>query len=320
MLGVFLLYLALRNQNPEALLEEIKKVNLFWVMVIVGISILNQITRALRWHLLSKATYLPFRVIPMFWAVNFGYMVNLAIPRLGEISRSLILSRRESKHFAPLFGTVVVERAIDICCLILVQFLAFALQFDLLWNHFFASIWAGLSERIWTMQWLIYLAIMLGFASLYLVWVYRKIFLRSSFVQWGVNFLIGLWKGISSVFKLPHPLLFLIYTFLIWFTYFLMTYLWFFSLEATQNLDMKAGLTIFAIGSLARLTPTQASGLGAYQLLVTQGFILLGIAELYGAVLAIIIHSTQIMIHLCLGLFSLLYFYFYSRENTSNSE
>ncbi|MEO1652208.1 MAG: lysylphosphatidylglycerol synthase transmembrane domain-containing protein [Bacteroidota bacterium] len=319
-LGIFLLYLALRNQDLDSLFEEIKKVNLFWVFVIAGISIFNQIIRALRWHMLSKATGLSFRLVPMFWALIFGFMVSLAIPRFGEISRSLVLSRKDSDQFAPLFGTVIVERAIDVLCLGLVQVLAFSLQFDLLWNYFFAPIWESLSRRLWALQGIIYLLVFLFGLLLFISWYQRKSLLQSRIIQWAIHFAQRIWMGITSVFKLPSPFLFLAYTFLIWYTYFLMSYLWFFSLEATQHLDMTAGLTILALGSLARLAPTQGGGLGAYQLMVTQGFVLLGIAEIYGAALAIIIHSTQIVLTLVLGLFSLLYFSFYTRESNLNSE
>ena len=55
-----------------------------------------------------------------------GYLMNIAFPRMGEISRCGVLSRYENISFTKLVGTVVVERLIDVIVLLLLTFLVIA--------------------------------------------------------------------------------------------------------------------------------------------------------------------------------------------------
>jgi glycosyltransferase 2 family protein len=50
----------------------------------------------------------------LFSGVMLGYMVNYAVPRLGEVSRSVFVGNREQISRTKLMGTVVLERALDL--------------------------------------------------------------------------------------------------------------------------------------------------------------------------------------------------------------
>ncbi len=308
LLGLFLLYVAFRNQDLSEVWSQIQQMHYGWIALIVFISLLNQLVRVARWQLLTQAIKMPIYFWSLFWALMFGFFVNLAVPRLGEFSRCLILKRHEKAEFTSLLGTVVSERAVDVLCLLGVIFLALALQFDLLFDFLYTYLGLPLGALLWKRQWLLGLLLALFLLSCASLWWQRQQIVRSRFGRSALSFLLKLWKGVQSIWIMPQKALFLGYTFLIWFTYFLMTYLWFFTLPATAHLGAIEGLSLLAIGSVARLAPTQGGGLGAYQLLVSKGLLLFGIAELYGIALAIVIHSTQILITLVLGLFSLLYF------------
>src|SRR5690606_24255687 len=52
-----------------------------------------------------------------FYSVRIGYMVNYAAPRLGEVARSANVASRTRLRFSGVFGTVVVERVLDVLTL-----------------------------------------------------------------------------------------------------------------------------------------------------------------------------------------------------------
>ncbi len=49
-----------------------------------------------------------------FYVLNTGYLANFAFPRLGELTRCVSLSKAEKIPVDKLFGTVIVERVIDL--------------------------------------------------------------------------------------------------------------------------------------------------------------------------------------------------------------
>lgn len=79
--------------------------------------------RALRWRHLTG----PIRPIPtssLLRAVSVGYMANNVFPlRMGEVVRCWYLARESGASAAALFGTVVLERAIDTVSVLLLVFL-----------------------------------------------------------------------------------------------------------------------------------------------------------------------------------------------------
>jgi glycosyltransferase 2 family protein len=56
-----------------------------------------------------------------------GYLVNLVIPRGGEISRCYNLFKLNKIPIETSFGTVVLERIVDLLCLAILILLSFAL-------------------------------------------------------------------------------------------------------------------------------------------------------------------------------------------------
>jgi len=67
----------------------------------------------------------PLGFKPTFWhtyhALMIGYLSNFALPRLGEVTRCVTLGRREKIPVDSLFGTVIIERVIDLLMLLLIM-------------------------------------------------------------------------------------------------------------------------------------------------------------------------------------------------------
>jgi hypothetical protein len=65
-------------------------------------------------------------------AVLVGYLANLAVPRIGEITRCGVIKRYEKLPLDSVFGTVVVERIMDTILLMIVSVITIVWQFDVL--------------------------------------------------------------------------------------------------------------------------------------------------------------------------------------------
>jgi uncharacterized protein (TIRG00374 family) len=110
--GLFL-YLAFRNIALDALLAALGRVQLGWVVVAIGLSVLIMVFRAWRWQLeLRPLEHIPFGRLWVVTAV--AYMaINVLPVRLGEVVRPWLLSRRSNVSFSNVVGNLVVEKTMD---------------------------------------------------------------------------------------------------------------------------------------------------------------------------------------------------------------
>ncbi len=76
--------------------------------------------RALRWRHLTNPVVEIDRV-PLFHAQAIGFLVNNILPlRVGEFVRSWYLARQQGVSATSILGTVVIERVIDVVCVLLI--------------------------------------------------------------------------------------------------------------------------------------------------------------------------------------------------------
>ncbi|CAN0286142.1 unnamed protein product [Chrysoparadoxa australica] len=112
-IAAVLLYFAFRNVDFTEFWQKAKLVNYWWVFGSIGLSYVAYWIRAYRWNLLLKPLGYPHLTTNRTTvAVLIGYLANLALPRLGEVTRCGILKRNESVPLASSFGSVITERII----------------------------------------------------------------------------------------------------------------------------------------------------------------------------------------------------------------
>jgi uncharacterized protein (TIRG00374 family) len=113
-LAVIFLCIAFYGVELKDVCRELKGVSFFWVGALCFSSLLSHFLRALRWKIIIKSIKPDTSVFNLFGALMVGYGINNVIPRLGELSRAVVLGRWEGMSKSTLVGTVVVERVIDI--------------------------------------------------------------------------------------------------------------------------------------------------------------------------------------------------------------
>ncbi len=120
LLAAVFLYLAFRNANLADLWKSLRDVNYLWVVLLVPIALISHWLRAVRWAYLLAPVKKDLSLRNLFSAVMIGFMVNNLLPRVGEVARAFAIGRTEGISKSSAFGTVVVERIIDMLTFLLV--------------------------------------------------------------------------------------------------------------------------------------------------------------------------------------------------------
>ena len=322
-LGILLLWLSVRNLDLSAIWADIEQATYGWLFLALFFALVSHIFRSLRWNLLINTLGYKTRLSSTFFAVMFGYLANTAVPRMGELARCGVLSKKEKIPFNALFGTVISERIFDLIVLAVLIFFVVIFQLDLLGdflNRNFGPMLQGLFANKYIILLLALILIATLGSILYLAWAYREKIKQMGIYEPVRKFLDGLWTGIKTIRKMKQKGLFLFYTLLIWFFYAVMVYLPFFMLPETSHLDFIDGLTVLAIGSLGIVAPVPG-GIGAYHYIVKVTLTELYRVEANAAMsFATITHAGQTLLNILVGALSYFLLGFLSKKQKPLNE
>lgn len=289
--GVFLCAYAY-SQFTEEQLSQVKttflSANYYYIGFSVFLGFLSDFSRAIRWEFLLRPLGYRTSLLHRTMAVFIGYLVNVTIPRSGEVSRALLVSNYDEVPIEQSLGTIISERVIDMLLLLLFTAVAFVLQFEVISTFLLSKI--PFKKLLW---------LLIGGGLLFVVLLYfiynsqNKLFIKLK------NFLNGIKEGVLSVLKIRHKLLFLLHTLFIWAMYFLMFYIPFFALPETANISLPNVLTAFVVGSFA-MTFTNA-GFGSYPFFIAEVLLLFGVATPIGTAFGWLVWSSQFAMTLILG-------------------
>jgi len=305
--GILLLWLSVRKLDLSAVWTDILEARYSWLFLALFFALVAHIFRALRWNLLINTLGYKTRLSSTFFAVMFGYLANTAVPRMGELARCGLLSKKEKIPFNVLFGTVISERIFDLLVLAALIFFVVVFQTDLLGdflNRNFGFLWQSLFSNRYSILLLALILLATLGGIIYLVWAYREKIKQLKFYEPVRKFLDGLWIGIKTIKKMKQKGLFLFYTFLIWFFYAVMVYLPFFMLPETSQLTFIDALTVLAIGSLGIVAPVPG-GIGTYHYIVKVTLTELYRVEANAAMsFATLSHAGQTLLNVLVGALS----------------
>lgn len=299
-LGIF--WLLYKDIAIDQLKQALLQTSFLWIAVSVVVSLFGYWIRAWRWKLLIEAgEKQSFTTIRIFWALMFGYLVNLIIPRAGEVARCGVLKRTDNIPMGSLFGTVVVERTVDMLCMLGTILLAFLLEravfLDLLESLVdLKQLKASLTE------WLPYLATFLLVIFGFLYWLYLRFRSSDKFLQFR-QFLRQFVRGIKSVSDMENPFAFWVSTLSIWIIYYAMMYFVAIAIPSTAGLNASSVLMVMVMGSIGMIVPVQG-GIGTFHALVAFILLFYGIAEEEGKIFAMIVHGSQVLTIFLIGIVS----------------
>ncbi len=298
--GLFLFWLIYKDQKLEVLKDNIEHIDYIWLVLALLSGGLSHVIRAARWQMMVKPYGYTPRFSNSFFAVISTYFANLAVPRLGEVTRPGILKKYEKIPFSISFGTIVLERAIDLLILLILTVILFLTQ-----THVFVDFannnpdvamhLAKIKNSAW--PYVLVSLMALGFVALIVFWKrIKQTVLYQKFEHIIEQFL----DGIRSIRKLKNNWLFIAYTLLIWLLYFLMTFLPVYAFASTDHLTALGGLTFFIIGSYGMVIPAPG-GLGSWHFLVAGTLVVLGINDQDARSFALIVHAAQTALIVVMG-------------------
>jgi len=297
---VVLLWLSLRGLDIQGenkidfLWQAWLRSDKFYLWLMAGFAVASHILRALRWKMLLVPTGNEIKLSNGFWALMTGYLVNLAVPRGGEVSRCYTLYQLEKTPVETSFGTVITERIADVLCLLILIAFSFYLEWGKL-KSFLDSLPIGSSNV--SIPWWFW--VLIGLGVLFLVGIF---FLRKN--EKFMKIILGFKDGLLSVFRLKNKWLFVFYSFAIWTLYFFMSYLVLMAFPETSHLGFSAVMTLFAVGSIAMAAPLPG-GTGSYHVLVPLALTTLySIANTDAVAFVFVFHAWQTLLMIVLGIIS----------------
>lgn len=124
-LSAVLIWLSVRALDMGEVLRALAGANWVWFLPICGLTLLSMYVRAVRWGWLLRSVK-PIGVPSLYAATMIGFMANNLLPaRLGELVRPWALGKREKISRSSVLATVIVERVVDMFCVLV--FLGIAL-------------------------------------------------------------------------------------------------------------------------------------------------------------------------------------------------
>ena len=297
LIGLGIIYYQFTTLSSDEL-EKIKisfvKADYFYIYLSLFIALFGFWSRAYRWKFALQHLGYQTKFRNDLMTVCVSYLVNLTIPRSGEVSRAMLLKKYEDVPFDKGFGTIVAERIVDMLIFLLFVTIGFISQFETIYQYlvnngvkFETLIWAGI-------------LVFVVFVIFVLVWIYAewKIILKLK------QKLSGLIEGMQSILKMKDKWKYIFHSFFIWFSYLAMFYVTIFALPETADISFDVVVMGFIFGTLA--VGFTNGGLGAYPLAVASILSLYGISEGIGTAFGYLIWVSQTLLTIFLGLLSYL--------------
>lgn len=309
-----LLYLALRGVDLRAVLDALKSADYTWLLPLIAVVLLSHFIRAWRWRVLIKALpevesgeREPGSTGAAFSSLMIGYMVNYAAPRLGEVVRTATLTARTGIGFSSIFGTVVVDRILDVIVLALgllsVGFLLVD-RYSTIDELFIEPI----TNRLGRIPALAILAVIVFIAILVFL-VYRQVLRRSKatgggfWIERAAPIYESFKSGILTLIRSKNRVGLVVSTLLIWMMYLLMAHLPFIMLGMDQAFEISVLDTwsIMLLGAIGVAIPSPG-GTGSYHYITIQTLVFLyGVDNESAATYAVLVHASQLVLYVSMG-------------------
>ncbi|MCM1502435.1 MAG: flippase-like domain-containing protein [Bacteroidales bacterium] len=311
-IAVMLLYFSFRGVEWKDFLDGLASCRMELVLVSMAASVVAFYLRGLRW----RGLLLPFdrrlSRTTAFNAINIGYIANFVFPRIGELVRCGVISRRSSVEAAKrregtgavtydkVLGTVVLERGWDMLTMLIFLVALLLFRWEKFGAFFVGKMWGPLSGRVGFSMWWILAASVAAFAAI--VWAIVKYHDRNRTLSKVYSICTGIMQGFGSCLKMEHKWRFFLYTVLIWGMYWLMSIATMYAIPSLDTLNVVDALFLMIAGSLGWLVPVPG-GFGSFHFIVSLALsTIYGIPFETGIIFATLSHESQaITMALCGG-------------------
>ena len=322
-LAVVLVWLSLRSVDWKQFGEAMKQCDWGWIATGFAAALAVFYVRALRWRMQLLPLDGNSSVRTSFNAYNICMVVNLILPRVGEVVRCGYVVKHSGADengkrkitLDKALGTMVVDRVWDIVSLMIVALLVALSMWSKSGSFFKDSLFVALMGKM-NVMWVVVGILVLCAAFVFLAWRFRD---RNRFWRKVWEVVKGLRDGIVSCLHMRHGWLFIVYTFLIWVLY------WFMcvcavkavaGVEGFSQLHPSDALLIMFAGSVSAIIPVPG-GFGAYHTVVSGVLSAVwGIPFGTAMIFATLTHETQVIATAVTGIWSYLDESFFRKKNS----
>ena len=252
--GGFLVWYSISKISIDILIGYFKEANYSWIFLGLFFGVLSHLSRAYRWKFMLEPLGFKPKFTNSVLAVLVGYLVNLAIPRAGEVSRAVVLTNYEDVPFEKGFGTIVAERIADLIMMLCIILITLFVQFDFIYEL--------LTKNFNPIKISVSLAILI--VGFYILSSFVKK-AKSGFLLKIKTFFAGLKEGVTSIFKMKNKWAFIFHTLFIWVMYVAMFWA---TIPAIEGLNVPlGGILIGFIAGGFSIAATNG-GIGLYPIAV----------------------------------------------------
>ena len=306
--AVVLVYFCFRSIDWEQFWAALEHCRWEWVLLSIGLGILSIFIRGLRWRMLLTPLDPGTSVLTCFNAYAICSAVNLVLPRVGEVVRLAYVVKdssrdKEGKRILTAdkaLGSIVTERVWDMLFVGLIAAVVLVFKWED-FGAFFTESFSGGGR----LMGLVLAGLVLLLAGLVaLCWKLKE---KGGVWSRVWSFIQGTGEGLGSFRHMKNGWLFLLYTFLIWTLYWLMSACIVWALKGIPEfgpLTLMDALFISLVGSFSAMVPVPG-GFGIYHGLVGGALqVLWNIPRDACMAFAVLNHESQVFTQALTGLVS----------------
>jgi glycosyltransferase 2 family protein len=314
------LWLSFRDVGGAEIITRLGEISYWWVIPYFLVLTAANLARMERWKMvLEDDTGKTVRRFDLFAGIMYGYAANIAVPRAGEVLRAIVVSRSSDIETTRLFGTVVLERIIDMMIMLFMIIATFLLLITdpVVLEQLFGVQGASWVQSLTSTTGLLSLSVLLLFGFLSF-WLLRRHSGRHSSAAHQnpdatrdlslfsrlINLVKGFLGGLVALRRLQNWPLFVLYTLVIWAAYVAMTYIPFvaFGFQDSFAFGWEQAFVITVVSAVGITLPSPG-GIGTYHFMVQQGLaVLYGIPLLDALAYATISHAVNVLLLLLTAL------------------
>ncbi|HEX9657959.1 MAG TPA: lysylphosphatidylglycerol synthase transmembrane domain-containing protein [Bacteroidota bacterium] len=304
----FFLFLSFQKTDVGAVYEAARNARYEWILAMLACLMLSHLVRAVRWRYLLWPIKHPIGLRNLFSGVMVGYFLNNFLPRAGEVARPYALGTMESIPKASVFGTIVVERILDILVFLsLLGLLPFFYQGPLRESFPWLE-QASIVTTIATVSSLAFIVVLVFKRNIAEIVITKVKSLLPN--RWGDRLEKAAHSFLDGFLFVRSPSTFLpilITSFLVWLLYVLMMLVAFWAFDFHQTLGFSAAIVVLAISSIGFAVPTPG-GTGTYHFFTSQTLIkLFGVSDSLALSYATVTHAAGFFITTIIGLYFLIH-------------
>jgi uncharacterized protein (TIRG00374 family) len=302
--GCLFLWLAFQGRDLRQIWIYAREVDPVFILLMCCSCIISHLLRAARWViLLGPLSERRISLWNSFCAVMIGYLVNIVIPRGGEVARLVSISKTEGLPWVGVLPTMFIDRLLDLALLCLIVGSTLPILPKSLLKQMPLLQSGGILMILGSIAMLALLPRMADFIE-------RLLLLprMASLMPKKLNAVV---ESLASQFRmgtlsLTDPKAFPKIAALsvgIWFFYWLNTYLAVLAFHLQNRVSLLQSYIVLAVGSMGVLIPTPGS-VGGYHFFVSQALILTaGIDKDLALALATVTHIICFVVAICIPAF-----------------